>query len=112
MGIFILFFQVGQLRAPIISSTPVQRVEPTVFTAARPVVTTSVPSPSRPVVTITKPKPAPGIIMSTRNEPIGLNAGDFLSVSLMAVQLCGTLLFSYELLMYIELCCIYLCQNN
>ncbi|KAI7814775.1 katanin p80 WD40 repeat-containing subunit B1, partial [Triplophysa rosa] len=69
----------GQLKAPIISSTPVQRVEPTVITAARPVVTTSVPSPSRPVVTITKPKPGPGIILSTRNEPIGLNAGDFLS---------------------------------
>uniref|UniRef100_A0A671L027 Katanin p80 WD40 repeat-containing subunit B1 n=1 Tax=Sinocyclocheilus anshuiensis TaxID=1608454 RepID=A0A671L027_9TELE len=37
-----------------------------------------VTSPSRPVVTTTKPKPT-GIILSTRNEPIGLNAGDFLS---------------------------------
>uniref|UniRef100_A0A673JQP3 Katanin p80 WD40 repeat-containing subunit B1 n=1 Tax=Sinocyclocheilus rhinocerous TaxID=307959 RepID=A0A673JQP3_9TELE len=36
-------------------------------------------SPSRPVVTTTKPKPSTGIILSTRNEPIGLNAGDFLS---------------------------------
>ncbi|CAM4528047.1 unnamed protein product [Leuciscus chuanchicus] len=72
----------GQLKGPIISSTPVQRVEPTVIAAApRPVavVTTSVTSPSRPVVTTTKPKPSTGIILSTRNEPIGLNAGDFLS---------------------------------
>uniref|UniRef100_A0A671L2D7 Katanin p80 WD40 repeat-containing subunit B1 n=1 Tax=Sinocyclocheilus anshuiensis TaxID=1608454 RepID=A0A671L2D7_9TELE len=71
----------GQLKGPITSSTPVQRVEPTVIAAApRPVavVTTSVTSPSRPVVTTTKPKPT-GIILSTRNEPIGLNAGDFLS---------------------------------
>uniref|UniRef100_A0A8C2C0V4 Katanin p80 WD40 repeat-containing subunit B1 n=1 Tax=Cyprinus carpio TaxID=7962 RepID=A0A8C2C0V4_CYPCA len=45
------------------------------------VVTTSVTSPSRPVVTTTKPKPSTGIILSTRNEPIGLNAGDFLSVT-------------------------------
>uniref|UniRef100_A0A671L1E9 Katanin p80 WD40 repeat-containing subunit B1 n=1 Tax=Sinocyclocheilus anshuiensis TaxID=1608454 RepID=A0A671L1E9_9TELE len=69
------------LKGPITSSTPVQRVEPTVIAAApRPVavVTTSVTSPSRPVVTTTKPKPT-GIILSTRNEPIGLNAGDFLS---------------------------------
>ncbi|KAI2662415.1 Katanin p80 WD40 repeat-containing subunit B1 [Labeo rohita] len=72
----------GQLKGPITSSTPVQRVEPTVIAAApRPVavVTTSVSSPSRPVVTTTKPKPSTGIILSTRNEPIGLNAGDFLS---------------------------------
>uniref|UniRef100_A0A8C1CMP1 Katanin p80 WD40 repeat-containing subunit B1 n=1 Tax=Cyprinus carpio carpio TaxID=630221 RepID=A0A8C1CMP1_CYPCA len=45
------------------------------------VVTTSVTSPSRPVVTTTKPKPSTGIILSARNEPIGLNAGDFLSVT-------------------------------
>ncbi|XP_056318074.1 katanin p80 WD40 repeat-containing subunit B1 isoform X1 [Danio aesculapii] len=72
----------GQLKGPITSSTPVQRVEPTVIAAApRPVavVTTSVSSPSRPVVNTTKPKPSTGIILSTRNEPIGLNAGDFLS---------------------------------
>ncbi|XP_059371247.1 katanin p80 WD40 repeat-containing subunit B1 [Carassius carassius] len=72
----------GQLKGPITSSTPVQRVEPTVIAAVpRPVavVTTSVTSPSRPVVTTTKPKPSTGIILSTRNEPIGLNAGDFLS---------------------------------
>uniref|UniRef100_A0A8C1GHM8 Katanin p80 WD40 repeat-containing subunit B1 n=1 Tax=Cyprinus carpio TaxID=7962 RepID=A0A8C1GHM8_CYPCA len=68
----------------ITSSTPVQRVEPTVIAAApRPVavVTTSVTSPSRPVVTTTKPKPSTGIILSTRNEPVGLIAGDFLSVT-------------------------------
>lgn len=73
----------GQLKGPITSSTPVQRVEPTVIAAAPPrpvaVVTTSVSSPSRPVVNTTKPKPSTGIILSTRNEPIGLNAGDFLS---------------------------------
>ncbi|KAG1928210.1 Transducin/WD40 repeat-like superfamily protein [Pimephales promelas] len=72
----------GQLKGPIISSTPVQRVEPTVIAAApRPVavVTTSVTSPSRPVVTTTKPKPSTGVILSTRNEPVGLNVGDFLS---------------------------------
>lgn len=82
-------FQAGQLKGPITSSTPVQRVEPTVIAAAatRPVavVTTSVTSPSRPVVTTTKPKPSTGIILSTRNEPIGLSAGDFLSVSSMDV---------------------------
>ncbi|XP_051757597.1 katanin p80 WD40 repeat-containing subunit B1 isoform X2 [Ctenopharyngodon idella] len=72
----------GQLKGPITTSTPVQRVEPTVIAAApRPVavVTTSVTSPSRPVVTTTKPKPSTGIILSTRNEPIGLNVGNFLS---------------------------------
>ncbi|XP_051568935.1 katanin p80 WD40 repeat-containing subunit B1-like isoform X2 [Myxocyprinus asiaticus] len=72
----------GQLKAPIISSTPVQRVEPTVIAAAPhpvSVVTTAVASPSRPVVTTTKPIPTTGIILSMRNEPIGLNAGDFLS---------------------------------
>uniref|UniRef100_A0A9J8APW5 Katanin regulatory subunit B1 n=1 Tax=Cyprinus carpio carpio TaxID=630221 RepID=A0A9J8APW5_CYPCA len=72
----------GQLKGLITSSTPVQRVEPTVIAAApRPVavVTTSVTSPSRPVVTTTKPKPSTGIILSTRNEPVGLIAGDFLS---------------------------------
>lgn len=79
-----VYFQAGQLKGPITTSTPVQRVEPTVIAAApRPVavVTTSVTSPSRPVVTTTKPKPSTGIILSTRNEPIGLNVGNFLSVS-------------------------------
>uniref|UniRef100_A0A8C2GPB8 Katanin p80 WD40 repeat-containing subunit B1 n=1 Tax=Cyprinus carpio TaxID=7962 RepID=A0A8C2GPB8_CYPCA len=65
-------------------SVILQRVEPTVIAAApRPVavVTTSVTSPSHPVVTTTKPKPSTGIILSTRNEPVGLIAGDFLSVT-------------------------------
>ncbi|XP_051946296.1 katanin p80 WD40 repeat-containing subunit B1-like isoform X2 [Xyrauchen texanus] len=78
----IVIDRAGQLKAPIISSTPVQRVEPTVIAAApRPVsmVTTAVASPFRPVVTTTKPNPTTGIILSMRNEPIGLNAGDFLS---------------------------------
>ncbi|TRY97204.1 hypothetical protein DNTS_000491 [Danionella cerebrum] len=71
-----------QLKTPIMSSTPVQRVEPTVITPAfDPVAaeTTSVTGPSRPVVNSTKPKPPPGIIPSTRNKPIGLSAADFLS---------------------------------
>uniref|UniRef100_A0A673JEZ0 Katanin p80 WD40 repeat-containing subunit B1 n=1 Tax=Sinocyclocheilus rhinocerous TaxID=307959 RepID=A0A673JEZ0_9TELE len=82
----------GQLKGPITSSTPVQRVEPTVIAAAPhpvAVVTTSVTSPSRPVVTTTKPKPSTGIILSTRNEPIGLNAGDFLSVTLSGSSVMG-----------------------
>uniref|UniRef100_A0A8C1VV78 Katanin p80 WD40 repeat-containing subunit B1 n=1 Tax=Cyprinus carpio TaxID=7962 RepID=A0A8C1VV78_CYPCA len=56
---------------PVIDRVGQLKVEPTVIAAApRPVavVTTSVTSPSR-------------IILSTRNEPIGLNAGDFLSVT-------------------------------
>uniref|UniRef100_A0A8C1HH98 Katanin p80 WD40 repeat-containing subunit B1 n=1 Tax=Cyprinus carpio carpio TaxID=630221 RepID=A0A8C1HH98_CYPCA len=64
----------------VISRTPPKRTEP--FPAPLEVVavvTTSVTSPSRPVVTTTKPKPSTGIILSARNEPIGLNAGDFLS---------------------------------
>ncbi|XP_030622355.1 katanin p80 WD40 repeat-containing subunit B1 [Chanos chanos] len=74
----------GQLKAaPIASSTPVLRVEPTVVAAApRPVPVTTpslAPAPApRPVVVTAKPRPQPAIIHSTRNEPIGLNVGDFL----------------------------------
>uniref|UniRef100_A0A671L2R2 Katanin p80 WD40 repeat-containing subunit B1 n=1 Tax=Sinocyclocheilus anshuiensis TaxID=1608454 RepID=A0A671L2R2_9TELE len=86
-----------------ISRTPPKRTEP--FTAplehsfsesvlekpgpavkiVTPVIDRVVTSPSRPVVTTTKPKPT-GIILSTRNEPIGLNAGDFLSVNQLYVM--------------------------
>ncbi|KAJ7986200.1 hypothetical protein DPEC_G00348320 [Dallia pectoralis] len=75
---------------PMASSTPVLRVEPTVVaTAPRPipVVTsqsqtsnhTSAPRPAPPPpVAIVKAKPQTSVIFSTRNEPIGLNVGDFL----------------------------------
>uniref|UniRef100_A0A8C8M0J7 Katanin p80 WD40 repeat-containing subunit B1 n=1 Tax=Oncorhynchus tshawytscha TaxID=74940 RepID=A0A8C8M0J7_ONCTS len=66
------------------------RVEPTmVATAPRPipVVTTRPPTSNHPpaphpapppVVAMAKAKPQPSVILSTRNEPIGLNVGDFL----------------------------------
>uniref|UniRef100_A0AAR2LY18 Katanin p80 WD40 repeat-containing subunit B1 n=1 Tax=Pygocentrus nattereri TaxID=42514 RepID=A0AAR2LY18_PYGNA len=47
-------------KAPNVSSTPVLRVEPTVVA--------SIPS-----------HPIPAVIPSTRNEPVGLNVGDFLT---------------------------------
>uniref|UniRef100_A0A6Q2YN38 Katanin p80 WD40 repeat-containing subunit B1 n=1 Tax=Esox lucius TaxID=8010 RepID=A0A6Q2YN38_ESOLU len=54
---------------PVASSTPVLRVEPTVVATA--------PHPPQPVA-IAKAKTQTSIIFSTRNEPIGLNVGDFL----------------------------------
>uniref|UniRef100_A0A8C8M004 Katanin p80 WD40 repeat-containing subunit B1 n=1 Tax=Oncorhynchus tshawytscha TaxID=74940 RepID=A0A8C8M004_ONCTS len=81
------------LNLPVASSTPVLRVEPTmVATAPRPipVVTTRPPTSNHPpaphpapppVVAMAKAKPQPSVILSTRNEPIGLNVGDFLPVS-------------------------------
>ncbi|KAL1006988.1 hypothetical protein UPYG_G00080250 [Umbra pygmaea] len=75
---------------PVASSTPVLRVEPTVVaTAPRPIpVITARSQPSNhppvprpaptPAVAMAKAKPQPNIIFSTRNEPIGLNVGDFL----------------------------------
>uniref|UniRef100_A0A673Y4W5 Katanin p80 WD40 repeat-containing subunit B1 n=1 Tax=Salmo trutta TaxID=8032 RepID=A0A673Y4W5_SALTR len=68
----ITFVFPGLLNLPVASSTPVLRVEPTVVaTAPRPI----------PVVTARPPTsnhPPPSVILSTRNEPIGLNVGDFL----------------------------------
>ncbi|XP_026234919.1 katanin p80 WD40 repeat-containing subunit B1 [Anabas testudineus] len=72
---------------PLASSTPVQRVEPTVVScvkrpgpsAAGPV--SSVLPPAQPPITMAKTKPQPKIIPSTRNEPIGLNVADFLPSS-------------------------------
>ncbi|XP_076879187.1 katanin p80 WD40 repeat-containing subunit B1 isoform X2 [Brachyhypopomus gauderio] len=69
-------------RAPAASSTPVLRVEPTVVAAAPPaavsVVTAPLTPPSRHSAPTSKLKPSSEVIPSTRNEPIGLNAGDFL----------------------------------
>lgn len=87
--------QPGQLKnPPIASSTPVLRVEPTVVSSAPrpipiPTATTTVtrPTVSNPpaprsappaAVAVAKAKPQPSVILSTRNEPIGLNVGDFL----------------------------------
>ncbi|XP_041749299.2 katanin p80 WD40 repeat-containing subunit B1-like [Coregonus clupeaformis] len=75
---------------PVASSTPVLRVEPTVVaTAPRPIPVVTARSPTSnhppaphpappPVVAMAKAKPQPSVILSTRNEPIGLNVGDFL----------------------------------
>ncbi|XP_042339272.1 katanin p80 WD40 repeat-containing subunit B1-like, partial [Plectropomus leopardus] len=76
---------------PLASSTPVQRVEPTVVSCAKrpspsavgptsssPPASDPPPPPPQPPVTTAKPKPQPKIILSTRNEPIGLNVADFL----------------------------------
>lgn len=82
-------------QAPLASSTPVQRVEPTVVSCAkRPAPSAVSPVPSnpptsgppppphpQPSVTTAKSKPQPKIILSTRNEPIGLNVADFLPSS-------------------------------
>ncbi|KAG7239570.1 hypothetical protein INR49_028721 [Caranx melampygus] len=77
---------------PVASSTPVQRVEPTVVSCVkRPTPSAVGPSssdpptfqtpPLHPPVTTAKSKPQPRIILSTRNEPIGLNVADFLPSS-------------------------------
>ncbi|XP_028436396.1 LOW QUALITY PROTEIN: katanin p80 WD40 repeat-containing subunit B1 [Perca flavescens] len=80
---------------PLASSTPVQRVEPTVVSCAkRPAAPASAggqassnppascPPPPQPPVITAKPKPPnPKIILSRRNEPIGLNVADFLPSS-------------------------------
>ncbi|KAF3832076.1 hypothetical protein F7725_025741 [Dissostichus mawsoni] len=58
--------------APLASSTPVQRVEPTVVSCSPPSLSAS--------LNTGKSKPPPKIILSNRNEPIGLNVADFLPV--------------------------------
>ncbi|XP_029932877.1 katanin p80 WD40 repeat-containing subunit B1 [Myripristis murdjan] len=80
---------------PLASSTPVQRVEPTVVSSApRPTVPAPVsavrpavsnppapPATQRPAqasVATAKAKSQPTVILATRNEPIGLNVADFL----------------------------------
>ncbi|XP_064193434.1 katanin p80 WD40 repeat-containing subunit B1 [Anguilla rostrata] len=77
---------------PIASSTPVIRVEPTVVpAAARPlpvIAPVTRPPPVAPPAARPQPgvapvqaRPEPAVIFSTRNEPIGLNVGDFLPPS-------------------------------
>ncbi|KAM4593799.1 katanin p80 WD40 repeat-containing subunit B1 [Odontesthes bonariensis] len=72
---------------PLATSTPVQRVEPTVVSSGkRPAPPAVVPVPSDPPsssqppaqASPAKPKQQPKIILSSRNEPIGLNVADFL----------------------------------
>ncbi|XP_022605847.1 katanin p80 WD40 repeat-containing subunit B1 [Seriola dumerili] len=81
-----------QQAPPQASSTPVQRVEPTVVSCAKRPAPSAVgpsssdpptfrPPPPQPPVTTAKSKPQPKIILSTRNEPIGLNVADFLPSS-------------------------------
>ncbi|KAM9861053.1 katanin p80 WD40 repeat-containing subunit B1 isoform 1-T2 [Aulostomus maculatus] len=81
-----------QQSPPLASSTPVQRVEPTVVSSVkRPAPSAMGPAFSNPpssdpptplpAVTTTKTKTQPQIILMTRNEPIGLNVADFLPSS-------------------------------
>lgn len=74
---------------PIASSTPVQRVEPTVISSVHPQVSSNVgpkscyPPPSpQPAVITARPTTQTNIIPCSRNESIGLNVADFLLVSL------------------------------
>lgn len=86
------------VKTPLASSTPVQRVEPTVVSCAKRPAPSAVgpasskpPSqalpPSQPPVTAAKSKQQPIIILSNRNEPIGLNVADFLPVSPVSAHL-------------------------
>ncbi|XP_041805967.1 katanin p80 WD40 repeat-containing subunit B1 [Chelmon rostratus] len=85
-------FPEKQQTPPLASSTPVQRVEPTVVSCVKRPAPSAVgsassnppssgPPPPQPPVTMAKSKPQPKIILSTRNEPIGLNVADFLPSS-------------------------------
>uniref|UniRef100_A0A8C9SBT2 Katanin p80 WD40 repeat-containing subunit B1 n=1 Tax=Scleropages formosus TaxID=113540 RepID=A0A8C9SBT2_SCLFO len=81
-----LCFQSGHLKsAPVASSTPVIRVEPTVVTGTSrqqpAVVHPACPPPVvSPAAATAQPRPEPAVIFSSRNEPIGLNVSDFLPV--------------------------------
>uniref|UniRef100_A0A8C9TB75 Katanin p80 WD40 repeat-containing subunit B1 n=1 Tax=Scleropages formosus TaxID=113540 RepID=A0A8C9TB75_SCLFO len=71
--------------APVASSTPVIRVEPTVVTGTSrqqpAVVHPACPPPVvSPAAATAQPRPEPAVIFSSRNEPIGLNVSDFLPV--------------------------------
>ncbi|KPP80003.1 katanin p80 WD40 repeat-containing subunit B1-like [Scleropages formosus] len=76
----------GHLKsAPVASSTPVIRVEPTVVTGTSrqqpAVVHPARPPPVvSPAAATAQPRPEPAVIFSSRNEPIGLNVSDFLPV--------------------------------
>ncbi|XP_068166901.1 katanin p80 WD40 repeat-containing subunit B1 isoform X2 [Antennarius striatus] len=68
---------------PLASSTPVQRVEPTVVSSVKQPASSNPapaapPPPLPPPVTTATCKPQPKIILSDRKEPIGLNVADFL----------------------------------
>ncbi|KAL2088565.1 hypothetical protein ACEWY4_015464 [Coilia grayii] len=66
---------------PLVTSTPVLRVEPTIVAAAprsTAAVTSSAAPSNRPTVVTAKTKQPPAVIMSSRNKPIGLNVADFL----------------------------------
>ncbi|XP_068594774.1 katanin p80 WD40 repeat-containing subunit B1 isoform X2 [Brachionichthys hirsutus] len=71
--------------SPLASSTPVQRVEPTVVSCVKQPASSNpapAPAPPRPPpVTTATCKPQPKIILSARKEPIGLNVADFLPSS-------------------------------
>lgn len=86
------------VKTPLASSTPVQRVEPTVVSCAKRPAPSAVgpasskppiqaPPLSQPPVTTAKSKQQPIIILSNRNEPIGLNVADFLPVSPVSTHL-------------------------
>ncbi|XP_077942240.1 katanin p80 WD40 repeat-containing subunit B1 isoform X2 [Gasterosteus aculeatus] len=67
---------------PLASSTPVQRVEPTVVSfAKRPTPSAVVPASPPPQPPVSTARSKPKIILSCRNEPIGLNVADFLPSS-------------------------------
>ncbi|XP_056267936.1 katanin p80 WD40 repeat-containing subunit B1 [Pseudoliparis swirei] len=77
-------FPEKQQAPPLASSTPVQRVEPTVVSCAKhpPLSTPPGPAPAPPpphLVTAAKSKPK--MVPSSRTEPIGLNVADFLPSS-------------------------------
>ncbi|XP_008308091.1 katanin p80 WD40 repeat-containing subunit B1 [Cynoglossus semilaevis] len=77
---------IGKMQVPpIASSTPVQRVEPTVISSVHPQVSSTVgpkscyPPPSpQPAVITARPTTQTNIIPCSRNESIGLNVADFL----------------------------------
>ncbi|XP_029001074.1 katanin p80 WD40 repeat-containing subunit B1 [Betta splendens] len=72
---------------PLATSTPVQRVEPTVVSCVKrpgpssPGPVSSAVPPAQPPIATAKTKPQPKIIPIIRNEPIGLNVADFLPSS-------------------------------
>lgn len=72
---------------PLASSTPVQRVEPTVVSfAKRPTPSAVVPASPPPQPPVSTARSKPKIILSCRNEPIGLNVADFLPVSFRSLR--------------------------
>ncbi|KAM9832265.1 katanin p80 WD40 repeat-containing subunit B1 [Neosynchiropus ocellatus] len=78
-------FPVTQMAPPPLPVvTPVQRVVPTVVSGAKrpalPVIGRPTSNPEPPAPTA-KTKPQPKIVLNNREEPIGLNISDFLSVS-------------------------------